>query len=297
MFDEAARKPATPSKRGCVARVPVKAGPHAVGAAFVQQLPLGDTRRLQPFLRSSADTLDWTGLPHIQSLTITGPFNATGPGDTPSRRRIFTCRPAGASAEPRVRRRRFSHAGAARVSPAGHGGRSAAAARVLRRGPRARGAFDTGIQRALQRDARESAVHVPRRARSRQRRARRASIALGDLELASRLSFFLWSSIPDDELLIAAASQGKLKTSGGARARRCGGCWPTRGRRRWSSNFAGQWLQLRNVKSVQPNSDEFPDFDDNLRQSFRARDRAVLREHHARGPQRARPAARPTTRS
>src|SRR6185295_8260956 len=74
-------------------RVPVKAGPHEVSIAFVESFPVADTTRLRPFIKSAHDTLDWTGRPHIQLLTITGPFAVTGAGDTPSRRRIFTCRP------------------------------------------------------------------------------------------------------------------------------------------------------------------------------------------------------------
>jgi len=70
-------------------RLPLKAGPHVAGVAFVEDLPAVDTVRLQPFLRSSYDTLDWTGRPHIEMFSISGPFNPSGPGDTPSRRRIF----------------------------------------------------------------------------------------------------------------------------------------------------------------------------------------------------------------
>ena len=79
-------------------RLPVKAGPHDVSAAFLEHLPVEDTVRLQAFLRSSADNFDWSGRPHIQSLTITGPFNATGAGDTPT---------GGASSSAISRRRRL----------------------------------------------------------------------------------------------------------------------------------------------------------------------------------------------
>src|SRR5688572_4577653 len=74
-------------------RVKVPAGPHEVTAAFIDNLAVKDTLRVQPFLRSSADNFDWAGQPHIQTLAITGPFTPTGSGDTPSRRAIFTCRP------------------------------------------------------------------------------------------------------------------------------------------------------------------------------------------------------------
>ena len=99
-------------------RVPVKAGPHAVGVAFVEALPGVDSVRLQPFLRSSYDTLDWTGRPHIEMFSIAGPLNPTGSGDTPSRRRIFVCRPASRARRTAVRRPDHLVAGAARLSPA-----------------------------------------------------------------------------------------------------------------------------------------------------------------------------------
>ena len=89
---------------------------------------------------------------------------------------------------------------------------------------------------------------------------------IGDIELASRLSFFLWSSIPDDELL-EAATRGRLKDPA-TRERQVRRMLADPRSRSLVSNFAGQWLQLRNVRTVQPNSEIFPDFDDNLRQAF-----------------------------
>ena len=96
--------------------------------------------------------------------------------------------------------------------------------------------------------------------------ARHGRIRIDDLELASRLSFFLWSSIPDDELLTWRPRRGCARRR--CSSSRCAGCWPTRRSQRLVSNFAGQWLQLRNLNSIIPNSEEFPDFDDNLRQAF-----------------------------
>jgi Protein of unknown function (DUF1592)/Protein of unknown function (DUF1588)/Protein of unknown function (DUF1585) len=95
----------------------------------------------------------------------------------------------------------------------------------------------------------------------------KAVAPVSDLELASRLSFFLWSSIPDDELL-KVASQGRL-TDPAVLEQQVRRMLASDRARTLVSNFAGQWLQLRNVRSVLPNSDEFPDFDDNLRQGFR----------------------------
>src|SRR5262245_25796572 len=129
--------------------VPVKAGPHAVGASFVRKIGEG-TQRLRPFLRSSAGTYDSTGRPHIETLTIAGPFGAMGPGDTPSRRRVFSCRPTNASQEDgcastilstlarRAYRRPVTKADTSRLLTFYAAGR-------------AKGTFETGIQMALRR--------------------------------------------------------------------------------------------------------------------------------------------------
>jgi hypothetical protein len=248
-----------------VARVPVKAGQRTVGAAFVRNLGLGDTRRLQPFLRSSANTLDWTGVPHIQSLTVAGPFDVTGAGDTASRRRIFLCRPQTRSAE-RACARRIIDTLARRAY------RHPASERDLRpllsfyEAGRRDGTFDTGIQRALQ-AVLASPQFVFRVERDPENVPADAPYRITDLELASRLSFFIWSSIPDDELLSMAAEGRLHEPPVLERQVRRMLADPKAGA--LTANFAGQWLQLRNVRNVLPNSDEFPDFDDNLRQAFR----------------------------
>jgi hypothetical protein len=131
---------------------------------------------------------------------------------------------------------------------------------------RAQGTFESGIQRGLQRIL-ASPRFVFRLERDPIGAAPGSVNALNNLELASRLSFFLWSSIPDEPLLRAAV-QGTLPQPA---------VLESHVRRMLAdpradalvANFAGQWLHLRNVRSVQPNSDEFPDFDDNLRQAFR----------------------------
>jgi hypothetical protein len=92
------------AEKRSAARLNLKAGPHDVGVAFLD-MPGENTLRLQPFIRSSNDTLDPSGHAHVDSFTITGPFNARGPGDTPSRRKIFVCRPkTAADEEPCARR-------------------------------------------------------------------------------------------------------------------------------------------------------------------------------------------------
>ena len=236
-----------------------------------------DTVRLQPFIRSSADNFDWAGWPHIQTFTVTGPFNPTGTGDTPSRREIFTCHP--------------SPAGQARVSEGGRATKrerdcaSQILGRLARRAyrqplskaeltpiltfydaGRRNGSFEAGIQRGLERIL-ASPRFAFRVERDRDSVTPGTPYRIADVELASRLSFFLWSSIPD-ETLLDLASRGRLQDPAVLEQQ----VLRMLADRRSSAlveNFAGQWLQLRNVRSVLPNSDEFPDFDDNLRQAFR----------------------------
>ncbi|HVZ23347.1 MAG TPA: DUF1592 domain-containing protein [Vicinamibacterales bacterium] len=291
-------------------RVPVTAGEHTVTATFIGNLPLKDSVRLQPFLRSSADNFDWTGQPHIQTVTIAGPFDVSGPGDTASRRAIFVCRPdagaasrtpayvppAGAASRtpayvPSVRRAGSAEGGPAGVSAKTAGGpaESACARRILSRlarrayrrpvtdadlrpilqfyaAGRKAGSFDAGIERGVERIL-ASPYFVFRVERDPAGVTAGTPYRISDVELASRLSFFLWSSIPD-ETLLRLAEQGRLKNDAvlDAQVRRM---LADPKASALVSNFAGQWLQLRNVRSVQPNSDLFPDFDDNLRESMR----------------------------
>jgi mono/diheme cytochrome c family protein len=246
-------------------RVPVTAGPHEVTVAFVEDSPVAEPVRLQPFLRSSIDNFDWAGRPHIQTFTITGPFNASGPGDTPSRRRIFACRPKSAAAEAACADKILStlvrRAYRAPVEPLD----MQRVMKLYREGRRG-GTFETGIEAALQRIL-AAPKFTFRVERDQPNTVAGRPYRISDVELASRLSFFLWSSIPDDELL-KVAEAGKLKDPAvlEAQVRRM---LADRRARALVDNFAGQWLQLRNVRNVQPNSDLFPDFDDNLRLAFK----------------------------
>jgi hypothetical protein len=245
-------------------RLPLKAGPHSVGVSFSGKSSASDTKQLKSYERSSSDTYDWSGHPHVDSLTVAGPFNATGPGDTPSRRRIFVCRPATAAAE-------SACAKTILTTLARRAYRQPVADADLQRllgfyqEGRREGSFDTGIQTALQRIL-ASPKFVFRAERDPDTVAPGAPYRLTDLELASRLSFFLWSSIPDDELL-RVAEQGRLRTPAvlSQQVRRM---LADKKSSALVANFAGQWLQLRNLRNMMPNSEEFPDFDDNLRQAF-----------------------------
>jgi hypothetical protein len=250
-------------ERGRV-RLTLTAGPHDIAAAFVGRSDAINPTRLQPFIRSSTDTRDTSGHPHFDTFTVTGPFNATGPGTTPSRTRVFTCRPQRPGDEDACARTII-----ATLSRRAYRGDVTDADRQLlfrfygegRRG----GTFDRGIQKALQRilASPKFAFHIesdPPAA------APGTVYAISDTELASRLSFFIWSSIPDDTLLDLAA-QKRLHTPAvlEQQVRRM---LADEKADALTTNFAGQWLYLRNLKNMQPNSEEFPDFDDNLRQAF-----------------------------
>jgi mono/diheme cytochrome c family protein len=245
-------------------RMPLKAGPHTITVAFLNRTAAANPLRLQPFVRSSNDTLDTIGHPHLDTFTLTGPFNPTGPGDTPSRRRVFFCRPASRADEEAC-------AGKIISTFARRAYRGSVTEADLRRlhefyqGGRHDGNFEAGIRIALQRIL-ASPKFVFRVERDPASLAPGAVYRVSDLELASRLSFFLWSSIPDDELL-RVARQGTLKTPA-VLDRQVRRMLEDPKAEALVDNFAGQWLYLRNLKSMQPNSNEFPDFDDNLRQAL-----------------------------
>jgi mono/diheme cytochrome c family protein len=245
-------------------RVVVKAGPRAVGAAFVLRDAAQGGSRLQPFLRSTIDTGDHTGLPHVASLTITGPFNPTGSGETPSRRRIFVCRPTGPSDESLCAHRiitALTNRGYRRKATDAELGRLLA----LYREGRQQGSFETGIEFAL-RGILTNPKFVFRAEQEPAELAPLAVYTISDLELASRLSFFLWSSIPDEEL-IDLASRRKLSAPA-VLEKQVRRMLADPRAQALVRNFSGQWLQLRNLASAAPDRNEFPDFDDNLRQSF-----------------------------
>jgi mono/diheme cytochrome c family protein len=234
-------------------RVRVKAGPRAVGVAFLQRSLGENTRRLQPF-RSSSDTYDATGMPHIRTLSVTGPFNATGPGDTPSRRRVFVCRPPNAAA------RGVEDACAEKIlsTLARRAYRQPAAATDIQRlmefyrAARRDNGFDASIGRALQRILASPKFLI--RVEHEPSGLQPGTVyALNDFELASRLSFFLWSSIPDDELL-KVAGEGKLKTPAVLEQQVRRMLTDPRSEA-LVSNFAGQWLQLRNLRNSVPDGD------------------------------------------
>jgi mono/diheme cytochrome c family protein len=243
-----------PVPTGGRGRIPIPAGPHTIGVANV---PGFDSGGLDGVF--SAPPTRARGL----SLTITGPYNATGPGLTPSRRRIFVCQPANTSEEPACARqilrslatRAFRH-------------------RVADNDPsmevlfgfylngRNKGTFDTGIQNALARVLVDPQFvfrmeHVPATVPD------GGSYRLSDVEIASRLSFFLWSSIPDDTLLNVAIA-GKLSDPAELE-RQTRRMLADPKSKSLIDNFASEWMKLRELDNISPES---PDFDGNLRIAF-----------------------------
>jgi hypothetical protein len=246
-------------------RLPITAGVHEIVATFIQKTAAEGGNRLQPFLRSNVDATDHTGLPHVESMTVDGPFAPTSSGDTPSRRAVFICRPTDRTGEKPCATTIVSFlarlAFRRPVTPA-----ELARLLALYEQGRSTGTFESGVQFAL-RGILASAKFAFRGERDPNDRSAGTIYPISDLELASRLSFFLWSSIPDDELL-KVASAGRLTDAAvlDAQVRRM---LASPKAHALVDNFAGQWLYLRNLKSTAPDQNEFPDFDDNLRQAFR----------------------------
>jgi mono/diheme cytochrome c family protein len=260
--------------------VKVKAGPRTISAAFVAKSdgPIDDfLRRPERALGDDfvGQTPGLTGLPHLREFGVVGPYNVTGTGDTPSRRSIFICRP--------------NFAKAAADSPGNQDQERSCARKILSalafkafRGPvtesslsellgayedgHARGGFEAGIRLALQ----LLLVHpefVFRFERAPSGVTPSSDFQLDDIALASRLSFFLWSSTPDDELL-TLARRSKLRDPQVLRQQVRRMLADVRSQA-LASNFAAQWLHLRALASVNPDVYLYPDSDDNLFQSMK----------------------------
>ena len=250
-------------------RFPAQAGQRTVGVSFVRRL--SETEGvLQPRNRGYGRFVDerYDENAAVEQVAIGGPYAVEGPGDTVSRRKIFVCGPASAATADeeeacagrilaRLARRAYRRPVA--------GGDVEALLDFFRAGRRD-GAFDAGIQFALERmlvdpeflfrierDPRDVEPGTPYR--------------LGDLELASRLSFFLWSSIPDDELL-EAADDGQLGDPAELERQTRRLLADVRSKA-LVDNFASQWLRLRNLDSQERESADYPEFDENLREAFR----------------------------
>ena len=251
-------------------RLKVKAGPQTIAAAFLQKSYEANEDLVHRPMSSMKDVnigmqYGYATVPHVARVDITGPYNATGPGDTPSRRRIFVCQPASQSDEITCARQIISNLVRRAYRRAPTDADTESLLSFYQQERNKTGSFDNGIEMALRRILADpefvfrfepSPANVPPSGIYR----------INDTELASRLSFFLWSSIPDDELLNLAI-QNKLHEPA-VLERETRRMLADPRARALVTNFAGQWLYLRELKNSNPDPREFPDFDDNLRQAF-----------------------------
>ena len=267
---------------GLEVRLPVKAGTHLVQIAFLTAKSVSEglfSKRARVTLRDAGSGDRAAGDPDVSSVSISGPFNSRGTGETLSRQKIFVCNPTSGSTE------LGSH-----MTPGNNSGNGEACAKKiltalthrayrrpvtdadvrpllkLYRAGQSEGGFEAGIKTALQglllsphflfRVEREPANVPPD-----------TPYRVSDLDLASRLSFFLWSSVPDEQLL-ELAERSKLSDPSVLEQQVRRMLADPRSKKALVDDFAGQWLLLRNVKTRAPNRDVFPEFDENLRQAF-----------------------------
>jgi len=240
-------------------RISVKAGPRTIGVAFLERNEVRDEDVLRPRMRGVGTQLA------VDIVTISGPYNAKGPGDTPSRRRIFVCRPAAPAEEEPCARRILSTLALRAYRRPATAADVATLAPFYSRG-QTEGGFELGIQRALQRIL-VSPQFLFRIERDPAGALPGTSHPVSDLELASRLSFFLWGSIPDEELL-DLASQRKLQ-SPGILERQVQRMLADARSSSFVTSFAEQWLYLRDIEAKKPNEILFADFDETLRGALR----------------------------
>jgi len=236
---------------GTEIKLPVKAGPHNVAAAVL------------PGTSPGINEL-WKGLggaPGVSNIVIVGPVNPTGPGDSPSRQRIFSCKPAAPAEEAACARKILSDLA---LHAYRHPPTEAEMTTLMQFYTSARtgGTFDSGIQRALARILADPQF-IYRFEREPEAVKPGERYRINDLELASRLSFFLWSSAPDDELLKVAAS-GQLHEPAVLRAQTMRLLRDPKSKA-LVTNFAGQWLMLRDLKAAAPDT---RGFDENLRRAM-----------------------------
>ncbi|MEE2790274.1 MAG: DUF1592 domain-containing protein [Acidobacteriota bacterium] len=254
---------------GLEVRVPVKAGPRSVGVSFVRELwePEGLP---QPLQRGRVLTNDqiYMGYAAVAAVEIGGPYEATGTSsDTPSRRAIFTCRPSGLDDERRCAREILGRLARQAYRRPVTDRDLSVLLDFFDQGRRV-GSFDAGVQFALERLLVDPDFLLRVERDPEQLASGHDSYGLTDLEVASRLSFFLWSSVPDDELL-SLAEQGRLTDPAELerQARRL--LADPRATKALVDDFAAQWLNLRRVGEVVVDPNRYPNYDETLLDSFK----------------------------
>jgi len=251
-------------------RVKVKAGPQAIGVAFLQKNYAANEDLVR---RPSSSTYDvfigmqygYTTAPHLSRVVITGPYNPTGLGDTPSRRRVLVCRPASASDETTCARQIVSTLARRAFRRVVNDNDVASLLTFYQQERDRTGNFEAGIEMAVRRILADPEF-IFRFEPTPAGVAPNTPYRIRDTELASRLSFFLWSTIPDDELL-QLGIDGKLHEPA-VLEKQTRRMLADPKARELVTNFANQWLFLRDLKNANPDVTVFPDFDDNLRQGF-----------------------------
>jgi hypothetical protein len=259
---------------GWQVRVPVKAGPRDVTIAFLRPSNVEETewlrqRFMRPIYISNNIGLMAASIyePSVSAFSITGPYNPTGPGDTASRRRIFTCQPKTADADIRCAKSILDRL--ARIAyrrPVTYQQDVAPLMAFYEKTRADGGDFDASLGVALRRLL-VSPEFLFRLERDPAGVAPGTNYRVSDLELASRLSFFLWSSAPDDQLLDLAVKR-RLHEPPVLRQQTRRMLADSRSAA-FVTNFVGQWLQLRNLEARRPSEPLFPNFDDSLRENFR----------------------------
>ena len=250
--------------------IQIKAGPQKISASFIQKFdgPLEDEYEMveQSLVDVSVGSVPgMTTLPHLHELSITGPVQVSGVSDTPSRRRIFTCRPGAGSDEiPCAKKIISTLARQAFRRPVTESDMEGLL-NFYQQG-RNEGDFESGVRTAIQAIIASPEFvfrfeHVPAHV------APGSNYRISDLELASRLSYFLWSAAPDDRLM-AVASQGKLREPA-VLERQVRRMLADPKSEALTTNFAGQWLHLQNLKTANPDLFIYPNFDKSLSDSMR----------------------------
>jgi hypothetical protein len=251
-------------------RIHIKAGPQHVAAAFIQRFdgPVDDL--IAPIDYTLADTesgdaVGITTLPHLRDFSITGPFKVTGVSDTPSRRKVFVCRPTASNEEARCATEIIRNLASQAYRAPATGGDVEPLMKFYNQG-RQDGDFESGIRLALQ-----AILASPRFVFRFEEPASGArpgqNYRINDLDLASRLSFFLWATAPDAELL-AAARQGVLHTPA-VLEKQVRRMLADPRAEALSTSFAAQWLRLQDVDKIRPDALLYPSYDNHLAKSYK----------------------------
>ncbi len=250
--------------------ITVRAGPQRIAAAFLRTFdgPVNDL--LAPIGHSSADTQigseqGITNVPHLRDFVVTGPYNPTGVSDTPSRRRIFTCRPTSPSEARPCAEKIITRLGSAAYRRPFTAKDTRALMAFYDEGV-GEGGFEVGIRTAL--EALLASPHFVFRMEETPAAARPgARHAISDVDLASRLSFFIWGEPPDDSL-VTVARRGRLSTIAGLKAQTRRMLADPRAEA-LATRFAAQWLRLQDIEKVHPDALQFPDFHKQLADAMR----------------------------